>query len=311
MSLVSCNGRRAIVSAEIPRCDAPDPTPRAACFLPPAGSCDCHCHVFTATSQLLDRRVYTPPPATLTAYRTVLATLGLDRAVVVQPSVYGIDNNATLTAVAAGGSSFRAVVGVPPDVPAAEIRRLDAQGAVGARVNFLFSKPWSREGVAGLARRLADFNWHLQLLADVSDIDVESLVSELPVPVVFDHMGHVPSEKGVDDPGFRALLRLMERGRTWVKLSGAYRMTTETAPPYDDVAPFARALIAANPERCLWGSDWPHPHISVPMPNDGSLFSMLSDWAPDEMTREQILVRNPELLYRFVHEGSAHDRHRE
>lgn len=272
----------------------------------PAGSCDCHCHVFTAISQLLDQRVYTPPPATLAAYRAVLTTLGLDRAVIVQPSVYGTDNRATLAAVEAGGSSFRAVVGVPPDVTAAEIGRLDAQGAVGARVNFLFSKPWPRDDVAGLARRLADFDWHLQLLADVSVIeDVESLVSEVPVPVVFDHMGHVPAEKGIDDPGFRALLRLMERDRTWVKLSAAYRMTTEAASPYHDVAPFARALIAANPERCVWGSDWPHPHIPVAMPNDGSLLSMLADWAPDEATLEQILVRNPALLYRFVHETSA------
>ncbi|MGF1525326.1 MAG: amidohydrolase family protein, partial [Candidatus Competibacterales bacterium] len=112
-------------------------------------------------------------------------------------------------------------------------------------------------------------------------------------------MGHMPPGLGVQHPSFQALLRLVARGNTWVKLSGAYRLTAQRHPPYDDVAPLAQALVATNPERLVWASDWPHPAVTIPMPNDGALLDMLADWVPDPGQQRQILVDNPAKLYGF------------
>jgi predicted TIM-barrel fold metal-dependent hydrolase len=151
-----------------------------------------------------------------------------------------------------------------------------------------------------------DLGWHLQFLADVSQLPgLAPKVEALRLPVVFDHLGHVPAGKGIQDPGFQDLLTLLRDGVAWAKLSGAYRSTTTHHPPYRDVAPFAQALIAANPDRVLWGSDWPHPSIPVPMPNDGDLVDMVMDWATDEALRRKLFVTNAEALYGF--EGAAGD----
>lgn len=285
---------------EPPLCAPADPSPRPASFTPPAGACDCHAHVFAPASRLVPERVYTPPPAPFAGYRRVLATLGIDRAVIVQPSVYGSDNRATLAAVAAGGDAFRAVVVVDQSTSRHALRDMHERGARGARINAMYAGAHSLHDLPGLAHILADLGWHLQLLMDVSQLDdLANLFRDLPVPVVFDHMGHVPAARGTGDPGFQALLRLMAEGRAWAKLSGSYRTTAESHPPYGDVAPFARALVAANPDQCVWASDWPHPHIPVTMPNDGALLDMLQDWVPDPDARNRILVDNPARLYGF------------
>ena len=283
-----------------PICAAADLAPAPPAFKMPLGACDCHAHVFGNPSKLVANRTYTPPDASFENYHHMLETLGLTRGVIVQPSVYGTDNRTTLNAVAEGGADFRAVVVVDEMVSLGELQRLHAQGARGARVNALFQSDARLDDLQKLARTLADADWHMQILTDVSEIsELERFVRSLPVPVVFDHIGHVPAHLGVEDPGFQSLLRLVGDGSAWVKLSGSYRMTTQDHPPFSDVSPFAQALIKANPDRLVWASDWPHPHIPTPMPNDGHLLDLLNAWAPDDAIRNQILVDNPAHLYGF------------
>ncbi len=248
-------------------CAAPHPTPRAPGFSAPRRACDCHVHVFGSQRDfpLVKQRLYTPPPTPFSDYHRLRGVLGLDRAVIVQPSVYGTDNRATLEAAAAGGEDFRAVVVVDADTPIAALQTMHHAGARGVRVNPMFSGAADVSDLGRLARTLADLNWHLQVLVDVSQLEgLGRLVETLPVPLVFDHMGHVPAAKGVDDPGFQTLLRLLGEGRCWVKLSGAYRVTAHTHPPYD-----------------------------------GDLIDLLDRWVPDAATRDRILVDNPARLYDF------------
>lgn len=287
----------------IPLVSPADPKPRKPRNPIPAGACDCHFHVFDGPSPQIAGRSYSAPSAPLSAYKSMQATLGLDRAIIVQPSIYGSDNRTTLQSLP-GDGSMKAIVVLNNQTTRDELRKMDKDGAVGARVNMLFSSGMRTDNVAHLARILADFGWHLQILADVSEQpDLVKQVSELLVPVIFDHMGHVPAKAGVNDPGLKALLKSLESGNVWVKLSGAYRITDEGSAAYHDVAPLAKALIAANPERLVWGSDWPHPAFDGPMPNDGDLLDLLFDWSGSEMA-QKILVDNPERLYGFSKSGN-------
>ena len=264
----------------------------------PRGACDCHFHVFDGPSPQVAQRSYSTSPAPLSAYRTLQRTLGVERSVIVQPSIYGTDNRTTLQSVPDDGC-MKAIVVVDDTTDSDELMALTDQGAVGLRVNMLFSSGARSTDLTALCHRMADIGWHLQVLADVSTItDLAEFVGSLPVPVVFDHMGHVPAHEGVHGSGFQSLLRLLESGTVWVKLSGAYRVTGENSTVYSDVAPMAKALIAANPDRWVWGSDWPHPAFDGPMPNDGDLLDCLFDWA-GAATAEQILVGNSEQLYGF------------
>ncbi len=283
-------------------CAASDPSPRAPRFTPPCGACDCHAHIFGPESHYpyTQHRTYTPPDASLSAYKNMLKTLGLERAVIVQPSVYGTDNRATLDAVKAGGDNFRGVVVVDENIDTAEMERMHEIGVRGVRINLLFKSGIEVSDVQRLADKIAPFGWHLQMLVDVSEFsDIEETLGDLPVEVVFDHMGHLPTSVGVNHPGFQEMLRLLKHGRSWAKLSGAYRISGNSDFPYEDVTPFAKAIIAANPERVVWASDWPHPYINVPMPNDGGLLDLLDIWTPDTATRDLILVDNPAKLYDF------------
>ena len=291
-----------IDASDPPLVPPPDPKPRPARFTPPPGACDCHCHIVgeAETYPFTPNRSYTSPPAPLAAYERMLETLGLSRGVIVQPSFYGTDNRCTLDAVATAPERLRAVVVVDPSIEGDELRRMHEAGARGVRLNLLYKGGASRDDLETLAAKVAPLGWHVQLLIDVSQFEqVEATMRALPVPSVFDHVGHMPVARGLDHPGFRAMLRLLESGKSWVKVSGSYRITGETEPPYDDVLPFARAAIGANPERAVWGSDWPHPAVEIPMPNDGALLDMLADWVPEENLRHRILVDNPATLYGF------------
>lgn len=287
----------------IPACAAPDPAPRPSRITPPPDSCDCHAHVFGPVDQYpyVTDRSYTPPEASFEAYRSMLSVLGLQRAVIVQPSVHGTDNRVTMDAVAKAEGDFRAVVVVDDAVSDSELEAMNANGARGFRINLLYRSGSEVADVRRLADRIAPLGWHLQLLTDISTFgDLRKKLGDLPVEVVFDHMGHLHADKGTSDPGFRDMLAMIREGRVWAKLSGAYRLTGQTHPPYADVLPFARAIVEAGPQRCVWGSDWPHPSVHIPMPNDGALLDMLVDWVPDEATRNQILVANPAKLYGFI-----------
>ncbi len=286
-----------------PQCPGPDPAPRTLPRALPAGACDCHFHVFGDEhgQPFTPHRSYTPPPASLQAFRKVQQTLGLSRGVIVQPSVYGADNTTTLTALKEAGSDFRGVVVIDADADPDALHEMHRLGVRGVRVNLIFKSGVEVSDVAALAEKVAVLGWHLQLLIDITEFaDLYETVKSLPVDVVIDHMGHMPTSTGLEHPGFMDLVRLLEEGRAWVKLSGAYRFTACNDLPYDDVTPYARALIAANPQRVLWASDWPHPCIPVPMPNDADLLEMLFDWADnDDALIKQILVDNPAQLYGF------------
>ncbi len=284
-----------------PLCAAADPNPKKPVFTPPPRSCDCHAHIIGPQSRYpyTPHRSYTPPDAPLTSYREMLDTLGLERAVIVQPSFYGTDNRATLDAIRQGGPNFRGIVVVDEDIDVAEMERMHDLGVRGVRINLLFKSGIEVSDVRKMADTIAPFGWHLQMLVDVSEFSELDTLAKLPVEVVFDHMGHMPTSIGVNHPGFRKMLAMLEREKAWVKLSGAYRITCRKDLPYKDTTPYAQTIIETNPERVVWATDWPHPYINVPMPNDGDLLDLLYAWAPDDQLREQILVTNPAKLYDF------------
>ncbi|MFC7739451.1 amidohydrolase family protein [Roseomonas sp. GCM10028921] len=237
----------------------------------------------------------------LAAYRAVQERLGLARTVVVQPTAYGGDNTCTLDAVAGlGGDAARAVVVVTPKTPEAELLRLHAAGARGARAFMLGGGlvPWER--LQDLAAHVAPLGWHVQLQFDGGEMSArEALIRSLSCPVVIDHVGRFHEPVPPDAPAVKALLRLLESGRTWVKLSSPYGVSRSGSPGYSDVSAIARALVAAAPERMVWGSNWPHPNASDPKPDEAQLLHLLEDWAPDKATRDAILVTNPARLYNF------------
>lgn len=286
-----------------PYCAPPDAQPQPPSRPLPANACDCHFHVFADAAEhpFTPHRSYTPPPAPLEQYQRMQKVLGLQRGVIVQPSVYGYDNSVTLEALRQGGENYRAVVVISATTSDEELQRMHDLGVRGVRINLIFKSGVEVSDVASLARKIAHLGWHLQLLIDISEFaDLYDTLSSLPVEVVIDHMGHMPTMIGLDHPGFVDLLKLLREGRTWIKLSGAYRFTSDKQQPYLDVTPYAKALIAANPERVLWASDWPHPCISVPMPSDTLLLEALFDWAGhDPALIERILVTNPQQLYGF------------
>ncbi len=287
---------------KIPVCAAADPAPYAPRFTPPPGATDCHAHIFGPEAQypFTPHRTYTPPEASEAQYFHLLESLGLSRGVIVQPSVYGRDNRCTLDAVRRHPDKLRAVVVVNEDITEKELEQMHADGARGVRLNLLFRSGVEVSDVRRIADKIAALDWHLQMLIDVSEFaDIRDTLGSLPVETVFDHLGHMPISAGTSHPGFQQMLSLVADGKSWVKLSGSYRITSENETPYSDIAPFAREIIRANPERVLWATDWPHPYINVDMPNDGALLDMLDDWTPDAATRDRILADNPARLYGF------------
>jgi predicted TIM-barrel fold metal-dependent hydrolase len=245
---------------------------------------------------LSSRRSYTPPEASVAMYRAVCAAIGIQRTVVVQPSVYGTDNALTLDSVAAlGRDRARAVVVVDEAVTRADLEAMASRGACGVRFNAVLGNGPPLEQLPRLADRLRPMGWHLELYCHAHDIvPLEPIVPVLGVPVVFDHMGGIRAGEA-SGPAFAALIRLLGGG-AWVKLCG-YR--SSGGHPYDDVKAMARAMIAAAPSRCVWGTDWPHPALDTEVPDDGHLMNLLSDWAPDPAQRQAILVENPKRLYAF------------
>jgi 2-pyrone-4,6-dicarboxylate lactonase len=292
--------------AGAPACAPPDFNPRKPKFVFPQHACDCHAHVLgpAARYPYSSERIYTPPDCLPSAYRQMLDTLGVERAVLVQPSVYGTDNAAMLDAMKNDPMRLRGVAVVPEDIQDSELQRLNEAGVRGVRVNIVDvkdRKPGTLplEMLTTLARRIKPLGWHMEFLMHVDEFaDFDRQLGDFPVDIVLGHLGYMRTNKGIDAPGFQALLKLVKSGKCWVKLTGPMRISTG-AMPYSDVTPFARALTAANPARIVWGTDWPHVIIKSAMPNDGDLADLLADWIPDPGLREQVLVRNPALLYGF------------
>lgn len=289
-----------------PLCQGPDPNPTKAKFEIPLGAIDSHAHIF-ATENVYPyspNRGYTPPEATLDTYLDLHKALGgIERAVLTQPSVYGIDNSCMLDAVDKMNGKFLAVVAVDANVTDDQLEQFNARGARGARVNLVDKggNPFNNaRALQKFTERIKDMGWHLEVLIKVHEFDnLYAIMSSMAVDVSFGHLGYMKTDNPISHPGFQALLNLLRDGKGWAKLTGSYRITTSDTTPYDDVAPYAKALIAANEDRVVWGTDWPHPVFKGSMPNDGALLNQLEEWAPSEALRKKILVDNPELLYRF------------
>jgi predicted TIM-barrel fold metal-dependent hydrolase len=262
---------------------------------------DCHAHLFGPYERfpLAAERSYTPPEAVLAQYLALLERLGLSHGVLVHPSAYGDDHALLLHALAAQ-PRLRGVVVVRPDTPL-ELRGLRAQGVRGARFSHRsgaganFAGSASFDDLAQMAGALADAGLHAELWTDCQALPaIAARIERLPVPVVIDHMGGFDVNAGVDDAGFRTLLSLLERGRVWVKLC-AYRNLLN-APDFELGRPFHDQLLQANPQRLLWGSDWPHLRVT-PAPDAAQLLSTFRQWTGDDALVEQVLVTNPTTLY--------------
>ena len=292
-------------AAEAPLCAGPDFSPRAPKLRLPRRACDAHAHIMGPKARYAysSARIYTPPDCLLADYLHMLDTLGVERAVLVQPSVYGTDNSAMLDAMKAAGKRFRGVAVVAEDISDDELKNLDAAGVRGVRVNIVDvkdRKPGTLPLVSlkALAQRVAPFGWHMEFLMHADEFpDLDRAFADFPVAIVLGHLGYMKTDNGLNNEGFQALLRLAQAGKAWVKLTGPYRISTG-AMPYPDVTPFAHALLAAAPKQLVWGTDWPHV-MAKAMPNDGDIADLLSDWLPDAALREQVLVKNPERLYGF------------
>jgi D-galactarolactone isomerase len=240
-----------------------------------------------------------PPIAPLSGYRAVRERLGIARSVVVQPNAYGADNSCTLAAIKALGGDARGVAVVNPDVGDAELDRLTRAGIRAIRFMLLPGGPLTWEVFDRLVARVHEFGWHVNLQIDGRTFaDREAQLKRVPGDLVIDHVGKFLEPVTTDHPGFRTILRLLENGRSWVKLSAPYEVSKTGAPAYTDVGVLAKALVRAAPDRMLWASNWPHPGAAPP-PDDANLLDLLLDWAPDEKTRHRILVDNPARLYGF------------
>jgi predicted TIM-barrel fold metal-dependent hydrolase len=266
----------------------------------PASSCDCHMHIYDSRFPFVANATLKPPDAHVQDYRLLQKRLGTTRTVIVQPSSYGTDNRCTLDAVEQLGPTSRAVAVVDTGVTDAELKRLGAAGVRGIRFNLVQAGATRVDMLEPLSKRVNDLGWHIQIhmLGD-QIVEIKELLQRLPSPIVFDHMGRIPASASIGHPAFGVISKLLEKGRTWVKLSSAYQDSKVGAPSYADMMGLAQAYVKAAPERMLWGSDWPHPTVKGAKPDDAVLLDLLTDWAPEERTRRRILVENPETLYGF------------
>jgi predicted TIM-barrel fold metal-dependent hydrolase len=283
----------------------------------PAGACDCHTHIHGDPEKFpfFAGRVYTPELASPEEMTALHKALHIERVVIVTPSVYGTDNSATLFGMKARGATARGVAVIDDKTSESDLDTMGQAGIRGVRLNLAtggVSDPAvGRPRFQAAIERVKNRNWHIQLFTSLAMISaIKDLVASSPVPVVFDHFGGAQAGLGVEQPGFADLTELVRSGKAYVKISGAYR-ASKVAPDYADAAPLARALIAANSDRVVWGTDWPHPDSVTPpgrkttdvqplfQIDDGRLLNQLPVWAPDAAIRKKILVDNPAQLYGF------------
>jgi D-galactarolactone isomerase len=272
----------------------------------PPNACDCHQHIYDA--------VRFPPPAgsanpmqsnaRAEEYQLLKRRLRTTRSIVVTPAAYVTDNRATLDAIARFGQTALGVAVVRPDVTDAELRALARGGIRGIRFSLaqsqsLVNPVTTIDMIEPLSKRVAALGWHVQINLGADGIAAaEALWNRLPSPIVFDHIGHIPGRAGVSHPAYTVMRRLIDKGQAWVKLSVTYDNTADGPPTYADVVRLGQAFVMAAPERLVWGSNWPHP-TETQKPDDAVLFDLMARWAPDELTRQRILVENPARLYGF------------
>jgi len=286
-------------------------------FAVPANACDCHVHVFgdPAKFPFSPSRTYTPELASIEELRSLHRALDISRTVIVQASVYGTDNSCTLDAIRRYGAGARGVAVIDDSTTPRTLDDMHRGGIRGVRINLGVGghndPDLARQRLRSCLQQIKNRGWHVQIFTNLQVIAaIDEEVAAAEVPIVFDHFGAAKAALGVQQPGFDRLLHLVQNGKAYVKLSGVYGVSNH-APDYADVAPLARALIAANAERVLWGTDWPHPDSS-PHPgrqstdifplfsiDDGRILNQLPLWAPEAAQRRRILVDNPARLYGF------------
>ncbi|MEQ1579539.1 MAG: amidohydrolase family protein [Steroidobacteraceae bacterium] len=290
----------------------------AVSFDVPAGACDCHTHLLGDPAQFpwFAGRVYTPEPASPEEMAALHKALRIDRVVIVTPSVYGTDNSATVFGMRARGNNARGVAVINDKTTERELDALAQAGIRGIRENLstggINDPAVARARFLAAVQRAKARNWHVQLYTNLEVIAaLKDVVASSPVPIVFDHFGGADAALGPGQPGFADLVALVKSGKAYVKVSGVYRASVQ-APDYADCTPLAKALIAANPARVLWGTDWPHTNSTTPAGrkptdvtplfqiDDGRVLNQLPAWAPDAAVRRQILVDNPARLYGFT-----------
>lgn len=286
---------------EAPACPGPQPHQSGPTrFKVPRGAVDTHAHVVGLPPDypFMPGRSYTPPEATARDYVAMLDATGMTYGVLTQVSVHGTDNRLMADTLRAHRQRLRGIAVIPLDCPEKERAALKDAGVVGLRINVLYGGGIGFEQVESYASLCREMGWHLQFLVDARQLpELAPRLSKLPVPFLIDHMGHFPTTSGIENEGFRTLMSLVRDG-AWVRLSGAYRNTVE-GPPYRDTIPFAHNLVAAAPDRCVWGSDWPHVANWGVMMGISDLLDLLADWVPDSTLRNRILVDNPQRLFGF------------
>lgn len=290
-----------LATERAPACAGPRPEMIRPSWALPAGTCDTHAHVIGDgyKYKFVDTRSYTAPEATEADYIGMLDKLGVDRGVLVQVSIHGTDNSLTVEALRHHPTRLRGVAVCAAEVSDAELKSLHDAGVRGLRINVTVGGGVGFDAMDRLAQRIKPMGWHLQFLIDPPRlIEAAPRLAKLAVPVVIDHIAGIPHSGGTAHPAFRTLLELLKDGKTWVKLSGAYRATNDLGG-YSDTLAMPQALIAASPDTMVWGSDWPHVHFTKPMMHTGELLDLVARWAPDEAVRHRILVDNPAQLYGF------------
>jgi predicted TIM-barrel fold metal-dependent hydrolase len=272
----------------------------------PANACDCHMHIYDGARfppARPDSQSRMQANASVAEYRLLQRRNGTTRTVIVTPAAYVTDNRITLDGIEQlGAANTHGVAVLHPTVTDAELKALAAGGIKGIRFTVFDpnSAAVSIDMIAPLAKRVADLGWHVQIHMRADQIvENAALLQSLPTPVVFDHMGRLPQPAPLDHPAYRIIRAMLDKGRTWMKLSGAYMDTRAGAPTYSDKLAVAQAYLSAAPERMVWGSDWPHP-TEKEKPDDAALFDLIAEWAPDAALRQRILVTNPETLYGFA-----------
>jgi len=277
------------------------PNPKQPAYTVPAGAVDAHCHVFgpASTFPYAPERKYTPVDAPKEKLFALRDHLGFSRNVIVQASCHGKDNAALIDALQAANNNARGVAVVSPDISDEELADMHQAGVRAVRFNFLkrLVDPAPKPVYARMAERVAKLGWHVVVYFEEADREeLVPFLKSLPITIVIDHMGRPDIKAGIDSPGFKLFLELMEDDKFWVKVGCPERLTIN-GPPYNDVAPFAKKLVEKAPDRVLWGTDWPHPNMKSHLPDDGLLVDRIPVIAPTKNAQKKLLVDNPKLLY--------------
>ncbi|MEJ2419363.1 MAG: amidohydrolase family protein [Exilibacterium sp.] len=286
-----------------PSCPPPDPKPKKPDYTLPKGSVDSHCHVFGPVDRFpfAENRSYTPPESTLEAYQKLALQLGFQRAVFVHTLCYRYRHESLLDTLERGRGNYRGVALISENMKDEDIALFDLAGVCGARINFipyLGASP-SRNDIERIVSLVRPYGWHIALHTSGSGLlDMAEFIMNSDLPVVIDHLARLCVEEGKDGETFQALLRLLDTGHVWVKLSGIDRIS-RMVPPYTDALKLARIVAKHAPERILWGTDWPHPNKKGIMPNDGVMVDLIPKIVSSAEHQRMMLVDNPEKLFRF------------